>query len=36
MSILWTDPLGRIVLAVGVGLQLLGFFTIQRILNIDI
>jgi tight adherence protein B len=36
MSVLWTDPVGRIVLAVGVGLQLLGFFTIRRILNIDI
>jgi len=36
MSVLWTDPLGRIVLAVGIGLQLLGFFTIRRILAIDI
>src|SRR3990172_4610448 len=36
MSVFWTDPLGRIVLAVGVGLQLLGFFTIRRILAIDI
>jgi tight adherence protein B len=36
MSVLWTDPLGRIVLAIGIGLQLLGFFTIRRVLDIDI
>lgn len=36
MSVLWTDALGRIVLAIGGGLQLLGVFLIRRILAIDI
>lgn len=35
MSILWTDPVGRAALAVGVALQILGAFSIRRILALD-
>ena len=36
MGVLITDPLGRIFLAVGVGLQVIGALTMRRILAIDI
>jgi tight adherence protein B len=35
MSLLWTDPVGIVLLAIGLSLQLAGFLTIRRILTVD-
>ena len=35
MSLLWTDPIGIVLLVVGISLQLVGFLTIRRILAVD-
>ncbi|MDZ4277933.1 MAG: type II secretion system F family protein, partial [Dehalococcoidia bacterium] len=35
-SVLFTETLGRIVLGIGLGLQLLGFLVMRRVMNIDI
>lgn len=36
MSILFTDPIGRILIVVAVSMQLLGFLWIRKIINIEI
>ena len=36
MSVLWTERLGQVILAIGVGLQLIGAFAIPRILAVDV
>jgi tight adherence protein B len=36
MSILFTDPIGKILVGVAVSMQLIGFFWIRKIINIEI
>jgi len=36
MSVMWTERLGQVILAIGVGLQLIGAFAIPRILSVDV
>jgi tight adherence protein B len=36
MSILFTDPIGKILVAVAVSMQLLGFLWIRKIIKIEI
>ena len=36
MSVMWTERLGQAILAIGVGLQLIGAFAIPRILSVDV
>lgn len=36
MSLLFTDPIGRLLVATGISLQLLGFLWIRKIVNIEI
>lgn len=36
MSVLWTEPVGRILLAIAATLQLIGIFTIRRILVLEV
>jgi tight adherence protein B len=36
MSILFTDPIGKILVGVAVGMQLVGLFWIRKIINIEI
>ncbi len=36
MSNLWTETAGIVLLIVAVALQVLGFLTIRRIINIDV
>ncbi|MDX1578666.1 MAG: hypothetical protein R3266_09275, partial [Gemmatimonadota bacterium] len=36
MSTLFTEPLGRLMLAVAVGLQLIGFVAIRRIMDVEL
>jgi tight adherence protein B len=36
MSVLWTEPVGRVLLALAVTLQVIGFIVIRRIVEIDI
>jgi len=33
---MWTERLGQVILAIGVGLQLIGAFAIPRILSVDV
>jgi tight adherence protein B len=35
IGLLFTDPAGRAMLAAGVGLQMIGYFWISRILKLD-
>jgi Flp pilus assembly protein TadB len=35
-SLLFTTTMGQVLLLIGAGLQLLGYFTIRRILDIEI
>ena len=36
MSILFTDPIGKILVGVGISMQLVGFLWIRKIINIEI
>ncbi len=36
MSILFTDPIGKILIGVGISMQLVGFLWIRKIINIEI
>jgi tight adherence protein B len=36
MSILFTDPVGKILVGVGISMQLVGFLWIRKIINIEI
>ncbi len=36
ISILWTSPIGQILIAIGIGMQVIGAFWINKIISIDV
>jgi Flp pilus assembly protein TadB len=36
MRVLFTDPIGKVLTSVAISMQLVGFFWIRNIVNIDI
>jgi tight adherence protein B len=36
IKVLFTDPIGHVLLVIGIMLQLIGFFLIRRIINIRV